>query len=222
MIHIVTAANRRAYGAELAQHFRLRHDIYVAERGWKELARPDGLERDQFDNDDATYVLAVDDNRVIGGSRLIPTLKPHLLSEVFAGLAAVRGVPRGDDIVEWTRMFVVKERREGRNIGRTAGTVICGVLVRPPRVARSDGRAIVFPASNPVLIGARPGEIEICTPRSDVRVGLCVGFPWFEPIWAIPANALHCDKRTARVLLIGSPQPVAAGDGNRVGSHSRY
>jgi len=128
MIHIVTAANRRAYGAELAQHFRLRHDIYVAERGWKELARPDGLERDQFDNDDATYVLAVDDNRVIGGSRLIPTLKPHLLSEVFAGLAAVRGVPRGDDIVEWTRMFVVKERREGRNIGRTAGTVICGVL----------------------------------------------------------------------------------------------
>ena len=26
------------------------------------------------------------------------------------------------------RMFVVKERREGRNIGRTAGTVICGVL----------------------------------------------------------------------------------------------
>src|SRR5436190_2065437 len=59
MIHIVTAANRRAYGAELAQHFR---------------------------------------------------------------------VPRGDDIVEWTRMFVVKERREGRNIGRTAGTVICGVL----------------------------------------------------------------------------------------------
>jgi hypothetical protein len=96
--------------------------------------------------------------------------------------------------------------------GTQSRPVICGVLVRPPRVARSDGRAIVVPASNPVLIGSRPGEIEICTPRSDVRAGLCVGFPWFEPIWAIPADALHCDKRTARVLLIGSPQPAAEGE----------
>jgi hypothetical protein len=96
--------------------------------------------------------------------------------------------------------------------GTQSRPAICGVLVRPPRAARSDGRAIVVPASNPVLIGAGPGEIEICAPRSDVRAGLCIGFPWFEPIWAIPADALHCDKRTARVLLIGSPQPVAEGE----------
>jgi hypothetical protein len=96
--------------------------------------------------------------------------------------------------------------------GTQSRPAICGVLVRPPRAARSDGRAIVVPASNPVLIGAGPEEIEICTPRSDVRAGLCIGFPWFEPIWAIPADALHCDKRTARVLLIGSPQPVAEGE----------
>jgi hypothetical protein len=92
---------------------------------------------------------------------------------------------------------------------------ICGVLVRAPQVARSDGRAIVVPASNPVLIGASPGEIEVCTPRNDVRAGLCVGFPWFEPVWAIPANALHCDKRTARVLLIGSPVAAAGEEQER-------
>jgi hypothetical protein len=89
---------------------------------------------------------------------------------------------------------------------------ICGVLVRPPRIARANGHAIVVPASNPVLIGARPGDIEVCTPRSDVRVGRCVGFPCFEPVWAFPANALHCDKRTARVVLVGSPQPVTASE----------
>lgn len=87
---------------------------------------------------------------------------------------------------------------------------ICGVLVRPPRLRRSDSRATVVPASNPVLIGAAPGEIEICSPRQDVRAGLCIGFPWFEPIWAIPADVFRCDKRTARVLLLGRPQPVAA------------
>jgi hypothetical protein len=89
-----------------------------------------------------------------------------------------------------------------------ARPAICGVLVRPPKLARPDSRPTVVAASNPILIGARPGEIEVCTPRGDVRASLCVGFPWFEPIWAIPADPLHCDKRTARVLLIGSPTPV--------------
>jgi hypothetical protein len=113
--------------------------------------------------------------------------------------------------------------------GTQSRPAICGVLVRPPLVARTGGRAIVVPASNPVLIGAAPGEIEICTRRSDVRAGLCVGFPWFEPVWAIPADALHCDKRSARVLLIGTPRPMMQGEhhpsvrgaGRRLRAHNR-
>jgi acyl-homoserine lactone synthase len=129
MIHVITSANRHLYGPELLAHFRLRHEIYVGERNWKDLARPDGLERDQFDNEDATYILATDDGQVIGGSRLLPTTGPHLLSEVFPYLASVRGLPRATDIYEWTRMFVIKSRREGRTMGGQArGMVICGVL----------------------------------------------------------------------------------------------
>jgi acyl-homoserine lactone synthase len=101
----------------------------VVERNWKDLARPDGLERDQFDNQDAIYILVTDNGQVIGGSRLLSTTGPHLLSEVFPYLASVRGLPRADDIYEWTRMFVVKSRREGRTMGgHTRGSVICGVL----------------------------------------------------------------------------------------------
>lgn len=128
MIHVITRENRWLYEAELIEHYRLRHEIYVGERKWLNLARSDGLERDQFDNDDATYVLSVDCGRVVGGSRLIPTVCPHLLSEVFAHLTSVRGLPRATDIYEWTRMFIVRDRREGKNMGRTAGLVICGVL----------------------------------------------------------------------------------------------
>lgn len=96
--------------------------------------------------------------------------------------------------------------------GTQSRPAICGVLVRSPQVARPHSRPTVVAASNPILIGARPGEIAVCTPRGDVRAGFCVGFPWFEPIWAIPADALHCDKRSARVLLIGSPVAVDRGD----------
>lgn len=128
MIHVITNANRDLYAKEILDHHRIRHEIYVKERRWANLDHPDGLERDQFDNDDAVYVLAIDRGRVVGGSRLIQTTKPHLLSEVFSHLAEIRGLPRGPDIYEWTRMFVVKERREGRNMGRTAGMVMCGLL----------------------------------------------------------------------------------------------
>jgi hypothetical protein len=87
---------------------------------------------------------------------------------------------------------------------------ICGVLVRPPQKARSESRAIVVSAANPILIGAAPGEIEVCIARGDVQIGLCVGFPWFEPIWAIPGDVLHCDKRVARILFIGDQRSVAS------------
>jgi acyl-homoserine lactone synthase len=129
MIHVVTSANRHLYEPELLAHFRLRHEVYVAERNWKELERADGLERDQFDNQVATYILAIDQGEIVGGSRLLPTMQPHLLSEVFPHLASVRGLPRAADTYEWTRMFVIKSRREGRTMGgQTRGMVICGVL----------------------------------------------------------------------------------------------
>lgn len=128
MIQAIAAANSYLFQDELADYFRVRHEIFVGERGWHQVARPDGLEKDQFDTKDAIYILGIENHRIYGGAQLVPTVKPHLLSEVFPHLAAVRGVPREPGIFEWTRIFVTKERREGRNAGRTAGTVICGLL----------------------------------------------------------------------------------------------
>ena len=126
MIHVVDAGNRHLYGAELEQHFRIRHQIYVGERKWMALARPDGREVDQFDTTDATYLLALENGRVIGGTRLVPTLGPHLMADVFPFLADVRGLQRGSDIVEWTRIFVVPERRGSDS--KVLHTVLAGMF----------------------------------------------------------------------------------------------
>lgn len=93
--------------------------------------------------------------------------------------------------------------------GERSRAAICGVLVLPPRAAPKDSRAVMVSASNPILLGAVPGQIQACEVRSDVRAETCTGFTWFDPVWAIPADALRCDKRVARVLLIGDPHPVA-------------
>jgi acyl-homoserine lactone synthase len=112
-IHVITRDNRQLYADHLQACFRLRHDIFVGERGWDDLRRPDGRDLDGFDNDHTIYLLAIDGDRVVGGQRLYPTLLPHMISDVFPHLAS-RGVPRAPTILEWTRYFVVKERRMGR------------------------------------------------------------------------------------------------------------
>jgi acyl-homoserine lactone synthase len=113
MIHVVSAANRHRYEDVLEQHFRLRHDIFVGERKWEALRRPDGREIDAFDDEDTIYLLALEDRRVVGGHRLYPTTKPSMMSEIFPHLAAVRGYPADPMVWEWSRYFVVRDRRDG-------------------------------------------------------------------------------------------------------------
>ena len=91
-----------------------------------------------------------------------------------------------------------------------ARTSICGALVQVVGPENSVRRATVVPASNNVILGANPGEIEVCQIRRDLRATRCVGFPWFDPVWALPADPLRCSKKIQRVLLIGDPRPVSS------------
>jgi acyl-homoserine lactone synthase len=128
-IHAIHAGNRHLYKDALDQHYRIRHEIYVGERKWMDLKRPDGREIDQFDTDNAVYLLGIEPGKgVIGGSRLVPTLEPHLMSDVFPELANHRGLPRSADIFEWTRIFIVPARRETGRLSKAAGIVYCGIL----------------------------------------------------------------------------------------------
>lgn len=117
MIHVVTAENRHLYEEELIEQHRIRHDVYIDERRWVGLQSRDGLEFDQFDTEETIYFLAIEDGRVVGGSRMNPTLKPHLLTEVCPELAEIKGIPQGPDVFEWTRIYAVKDRRDGGRFG---------------------------------------------------------------------------------------------------------
>jgi acyl-homoserine lactone synthase len=108
-VHVVTAANQGLYGAELDRFFVERHRIYVEELHWRDPS-PDGREIDQFDTDEAVYLIGIEDGRVITGSRFLPTSLPHLLSEVFPHLCDK--MICDPMVAEWTRGFIVGDRRE--------------------------------------------------------------------------------------------------------------
>jgi acyl-homoserine lactone synthase len=111
MIEVVTSRNAHQYKDALQDMFHLRHRIFVERMGWEALRRDDRLEKDQFDTDDAIYLLlTTDDGAVIGTHRMLPTTKPHLFSDVFQKACAVKGVQRGEKILELTRTCVDEER----------------------------------------------------------------------------------------------------------------
>jgi hypothetical protein len=81
---------------------------------------------------------------------------------------------------------------------------ICGPLVQfTPEATRR--RVFSVPMSNPLLLGAEPGQIFRCSSRSVAR---WKGFVPFDVVWALPAQAFLCDKKSARILQF-SNTPVA-------------
>ncbi len=91
--------------------FRFRHAIFVEEKGWADLSQSDARERDQFDNDYAIHQVCLRGDEIVGYQRLLPTTRPHLLSDVLLGLCRTR-VPRGPHIFEWTRFCVAHRWRD--------------------------------------------------------------------------------------------------------------
>lgn len=65
MIHMVTPENEHHYREEMGQAFRLRHQVFVKEMGWHNLASADGREIDQFDNEYAVHMLYIEHGKVL-------------------------------------------------------------------------------------------------------------------------------------------------------------
>lgn len=81
--------------------------------------------------------------------------------------------------------------------------VVCGAVAL--RGGASDGAETLtsVPTTNPVLIGAKAGEIFGCDARPGKQWS---GFVPFPVCWALPMDPLHCDRSLQRVLLV---KPVA-------------
>ena len=126
-LHVVSDVNRHLYQDVLENYWRIRHDIYVEERRWLELAKADQREIDQFDTPATIYLMALEGRRVVGSHRLVPTTGPTLMSELFPHLS-LRGLIRRPDVYELSRVFVVKERRGEAASPRIESIVMAGTM----------------------------------------------------------------------------------------------
>lgn len=84
MITVVTPELRDLHAAEIEQMHRLRHRVFKDRLKW-DVRSFGGLEIDQFDMLDATYLI-VGEAGVQGSWRILPTTGPYMLRDVFRQL----------------------------------------------------------------------------------------------------------------------------------------
>lgn len=127
-LHIVRTPGDRQSHDLLEHSYRLRYRVFVERQGWEALRRPDGRDIDDFDNEDATYLLVTDQDGLVGGSRLTPLDRPNLLQTVFHGLVE-DSLPAQPSLgADWTRFYVRPDRREGRRRAPESAALFCAVM----------------------------------------------------------------------------------------------
>lgn len=115
MIEIIHSENARGHSELLDRQFRLRHEVFVGERGWSRFDIDGIHEKDQYDDENAVYLVAAnDEGTVAGGFRLYPTVLPHMLSEHFPQLVD-GAIIRRSDVLELTRFGMRKTERRSRH-----------------------------------------------------------------------------------------------------------
>lgn len=95
-------------GQVMEKIWRFRHEQFVERLGWEAIRRNDGLEIDQFDHERALHLALFFEDAVVGYTRLLPTIEPHLLSDVYPQIMNGQAWPRSPEIFEWTRCIVAE------------------------------------------------------------------------------------------------------------------
>jgi acyl homoserine lactone synthase len=101
MIHITQGYSLA--DAHAAVMFAARKQVFVDLLGWDVPVVAGRYEIDQFDGDDAIYLIAAEGGEHLGSLRLLPTNAPHILGDLFPQLCD-GGVPRGAAVYEITRL----------------------------------------------------------------------------------------------------------------------
>lgn len=105
-MEFITGTSQHLSDEVLTGLARYRHKVFVESLGW-DLPNHAGMELDQFDRPDTLYVAVRQSGRYIGVARLLPTLRPYLLSEVFPQLMGDTPPPRSQEVWELSRFAAV-------------------------------------------------------------------------------------------------------------------
>lgn len=112
MAEVITPEARAVYKDVLDEMFRLRQRVVVDQWGWSIPGNNGVRDIDQFDTDHTVYIVEFDENRteLRACTRLNPTTRPHMMSELFADTCNLQPYPTGPAVWECSRFVTDKTR----------------------------------------------------------------------------------------------------------------
>lgn len=111
---------------------RLRAQIFKEKMGWDVSINEMGMEVDQFDIQEAVYFLALDEDGIVVGSwRLLPTLGPTMIGEIWPEFMDSLPMPQNPHIWEASRFGVFSSKERAREnllqVGKATGELFCAL-----------------------------------------------------------------------------------------------
>lgn len=106
MLQLIAPPSYDQFARDLAEMHRLRYRVFKSRLGW-DVETNDGMERDRFDALHPVYLLQREPTgRVSGCARLLPSLGPTMLQQVFSQLLHGEPMPASLAIWESSRFAV--------------------------------------------------------------------------------------------------------------------
>ncbi len=104
MVDLICAKNKSQFSSQLESMFEDRKNVFIGLLRWQLPVIDGRLEIDQFDDDEAIYLILSDQSgNHMGSLRLLRADRPHILSSLFPYLCAEK-VPDNPHTMEITRL----------------------------------------------------------------------------------------------------------------------
>ncbi|WP_418113562.1 acyl-homoserine-lactone synthase [Vibrio scophthalmi] len=148
-MHYITGTALELNEATKLALYNYRYEVFIDNLKWDVIegygSDIERLEKDQFDTDETLYVIAREQESVVGCARLLPTSQPYLLKDVFPELLNGMQAPECDDVWELSRFtsFDCENKWQQTSTQFSAESTVI-LLRKTLEVAKSQGaRALV-------------------------------------------------------------------------------
>jgi acyl-homoserine lactone synthase len=129
MIFVLEGSQRRQLHYYFERMFRLRHQIFIKELGWNLPKANSDYEIDEYDVEDAIYLLDITENDVLQGTvRLTPSLSCSLVADYFPHLIECGLPARSPLVYEATRYIFLPLSKSAEENRAAKARLLAGMV----------------------------------------------------------------------------------------------
>jgi acyl-homoserine lactone synthase len=185
MIFILEGSQRRKLGYYFDRMFKLRHQVFIKELGWNLPKSQVDCEIDEYDVDEAIYLLDItDDDTLQGTVRLTPSLSCSLVADYFPHLIECGLPARSPLVYEATRYIFIPLSKSAQENRIAKARLLAGMVEWCLENRLSHIQCVVDMMAFPSWVDLVPQTMPLGLPhpygggRGAPGGGDCIAFRW--------------------------------------------